>query len=271
MALQRSLLPGPDPSTEALTPATATGLTSTEIQRLKNSLDQSVSDNTRAMYASAWRSFQTWAQARGSLSLPAAPPLAAAYLAHLAEERHLSVATIRLHRAALAAMHKAGGHEDPTDNEGVKRVLQGISKAHGRSQRPAKPLSAEALAAVKATARLRRPLGAGGKRHESADRASWRDRVDLALLSVLREGLLRRSEAAALTWGDVELRDNGTGQINIRRSKTDPQSRGGNPLHRQARRGGTQGYQARRGTAGQDHTGLRTVAPPDRSESEGRS
>ncbi|MCY4365908.1 MAG: tyrosine-type recombinase/integrase [Chloroflexi bacterium] len=50
--------------------------------------------------------------------------------------------------------------------------------------------------------------------------------MDLALLSVLRDGLLRRSEAAALTWGDLELRDNGTALINIPRSKTDQEGEG---------------------------------------------
>ena len=43
--------------------------------------------------------------------------------------------------------------------------------------------------------------------------------------------------------------------------ENNPQSRGGNPLHRQARRGGTQGYQARRGTAGQDHTPAFGLSP----------
>ena len=47
--------------------------------------------------------------------------------------------------------------------------------------------------------------------------------MDVALLSVLRDGLLRRSEVAALTWGDVELRDNGSALLQVRRSKTDPE------------------------------------------------
>ena len=37
---------------------------------------------------------------------------------------------------------------------------------------------------------------------------------------------MRRSEAAALTWSDVELRDNGTALINVRRSKTDQEGEG---------------------------------------------
>ena len=222
--MQNSLLPSPQNPGESLPPA-ATGLTGADLARLRRNLDSSVSDNTRVMYNSAWSSFEIWAQARGALAMPASPPLVAAYLAWLAEERRLSVATIRLHKGALAAIHKAAGHPDPADNEGVRRIMQGIARAHGKAQRQAKPLTAEALAAVKATARRRRPLE-DGKRQESAERASWRGRVDLALLSILRDGLLRRSEAAALTWGDVEFRDNGSALLQLRRSKTDQEAEG---------------------------------------------
>ena len=124
--MQNSLLPAPQNPGESLPPAAA-GRTGTDLARLRRSLDSSVSDNTRAMYNSAWRGFETWAQARGDLAMPASPPLVAAYLAWLAEERRLSVATIRLHKAA--------GHPDPTDNEGVSRIMQGIARAHGESQR----------------------------------------------------------------------------------------------------------------------------------------
>ena len=104
--------------------------------------------------------------------MPASTPLIAAYLSHLAEDRRLSVTTIRLNKAALAAVHKAAGHEDPTDNEGVRKVMQGISRTRGRAQSQAKPLTAEALATVKATARSRRSLGTDGRRQESAERAA---------------------------------------------------------------------------------------------------
>ena len=42
-----------------------TGLTDQDRRRIEDALDQSVSDNTRVMYASAWRSFKEWARARG--------------------------------------------------------------------------------------------------------------------------------------------------------------------------------------------------------------
>ena len=203
----------------------ADALTGADLQRLQQSLDSSVSENTRKMYASAWRSFEEWTRPRGALAMPASSTLVAAYLAHLAEERGLSVPTIRLHKAAQAAVHKTHGHDDPTDHEGVRRIMKGIARSHGRAQKQAKPLTAEVLAAVRAAANTRRPLG-DGKKQESAQRASWRGRVDLALLSVLRDGLLRRSEAHSLKWADVDFRNNGTALLQLRRSKTDQEGEG---------------------------------------------
>ena len=117
MTRQNSLMPRRQPAEPDLRPAPASNLsrdlTNTDVQRIQASLDRSVSANTRAMYASAWRAFQAWTRARGGLAMPASPPLVAAYLGHLAGERRLSVATLRLHKAALAAMHRAAGHDDP--------------------------------------------------------------------------------------------------------------------------------------------------------------
>ena len=50
--------------------------------------------------------------------------------------------------------------------------------------------------------------------------------MDLALLSVLRDGLLRLSETHLLTWTDVEFRNNGTALLQLHRSKTDQESEG---------------------------------------------
>ena len=224
MALQNPLILAPEKDQNALAPTA--GLTTADLVRLRHSLDSSVSDNTRTMYNSAWRGFEAWAQARGTMAMPASPPLIAAYLAYLAEERRMSVPTVRLHKAALAAIHKAAGHPDPTDNEPVKQIMKGIARAHGKGQKQAKPLTAEALAAVKTTAGIKRPFGGRGKGLESAQRASWRARVDLALLATLRDGLMRRSEAAALTWNDIEFRDDGAALITLRRSKTDQEAEG---------------------------------------------
>ena len=50
--------------------------------------------------------------------------------------------------------------------------------------------------------------------------------MDVALASVMRDAMLRRSEAAALEWADVELRPDGSGRLRVRRSKTDQEGEG---------------------------------------------
>ena len=108
--------------------------------------------------------------------MPAMPELVAAFLTELAEQG-LSVATLRLQKAVLGRPHRSLGHPDPADTEGVRGVMAGLAREHGRPQRQARPLTEAALAAVRVTApcpggtrgsirtgakRPGRPSGAGG-------------------------------------------------------------------------------------------------------------
>ena len=54
---------------------------------------------------------------------------------------------------------------------------------------------------------------------ESAEAAQARGAIDVAIVGVMSDGGLRRSEAAALTWGDVEFWADGTGRITIEKGK----------------------------------------------------
>ena len=72
-------------------------------------------------------------------------------------------------RAAIRHHHSEAGHANPADNEGVRHVMRGLT---------------------------RRAAQEGG-------------RVDVALISVMRDAMLRRGEAAALTWADVVSRATG--------------------------------------------------------------
>ena len=203
-----------------------TGLTVQDQRRIQDALDSSTSANTRRAYNQAWRRFEAWMKDRGrGHPLPASPELVAAFLAKLAEAGK-SVATLRLTKSALAAVHRSTGHQDPTDNEGVRKVMAGIARVNGRPQRQAKPLTETALAAVKATAMQPRRHQGQAVREENAWVARRRGQVDVALLSVLRDGLLRRSEALALRWGDVEIQEDGSARIHVLRSKTDPEAEG---------------------------------------------
>ena len=54
---------------------------------------------------------------------------------------------------------------------------------------------------------------------ESPETAQRRGALHLAIIGVVADGGLRRSEAAALTWGDVELWADGTGRLTVQKGK----------------------------------------------------
>ena len=127
---------------------------------------------------------------------------------------------------AIRAAHLEAGDADPSASEGVRRVLRGLSRqrAGQGGRRQAAALTAEALAAIRATAAA--PRAGPTTRTESPEAARIRGAVDVALASVMRDAMLRRSEAAALEWADVELRPDGSGRLRVRRSKTDQEGEG---------------------------------------------
>jgi len=176
--------------------------------------------STRRCYRSQWRQ---WAQARGHDVLPAAPMAVADYLLDRAEAG-ASIATVKLGRSALAAIHKDAGRPDPTENDGVRRVQAALTRTISRPQQQAAALTREVQVAIQAMASFPRTLPSG--QMETPDRARHRALVDIALIAVMRDALLRRSEAAALTWGDLELASDGSGRLMVRNSKTDQSGEG---------------------------------------------
>ena len=71
MTQQQALLPAnAEPDNQDLL-TIPEGLGPTDVQRIRQSLDSSVSENTRASYRSAWKTFERWAQARAALAMPA--------------------------------------------------------------------------------------------------------------------------------------------------------------------------------------------------------
>ena len=101
-----------------------------------------------------------------------------------------------------------------------------------RRERPQKParvtgLTCEVIAKIEATVCAPRKGRGRGHSMESAKGATQRGNVDSALVRTLRDGLLRRSEAAALQWQDLSVEaSDGSGRLHIAHSKTDQEARG---------------------------------------------
>ena len=197
-------------------------LTPTDHIRLDETERHEQSENTRRNYESQWKLWREWSAYRGTADLPAPPEMIRAYLAERAEFGH-KPSTLRLAAAAIARVHADNGLESPI-NDRVRRTLKSLSEQYGRHQKQASALTAEVLAAVRATACL--PRRSRGGKLETEEYARRRGLVDIAMLSLMRDALLRRGEAAALTWADVAGEPDGTGRLRIVRSKTDREGRG---------------------------------------------
>ena len=135
-----------------------------------------------------------------------------------------SIATLRLATSAIAKAHQWAGHESPCRDRGVREALKGWGRRLAKPRRQAGALTANTLAVIRLTALKPHARGRG---FETAEQAAERARFDLALVEVLSDGGLRRSEAAALTWGDMQRCDDGSGRITVIRSKTDVEVQGG--------------------------------------------
>ena len=212
---------------EILSEEAAESLAAADRTRLREALGSSLSASTRRAYLGHWAAFEAWAAGRGYRALPAAPATVAAHLAELAEAQDASVSTLRVRRAAVGAVHRAKGLPDPAADELVRKALAGLARKFARPQRQAAPLSEASLAAIRATACLQR-IGGGPvrRRQESSEAARRRGLVDIALCAVMRDAMLRREEAAALTWGDIAFEDDGSARLAILRSKTDAGAEG---------------------------------------------
>ena len=208
---------------EAVEASAPGGLAASDADRVRKALASALAENTRRAYLGHWAAFGDWCGKHGYSPAPAAPETVAAHLAAIAEA--CSASTLKVRRAALGAAHRAAGLDDPAGSELVRKTLAGLVRERAAPQRQARALGLGELAAIRATACAPR-TGRQSGRTESGEKARARGRADIALCSVLFFAGLRRSEAAALAWGDVEASEDGSGLLWVRRSKTDQEAEG---------------------------------------------
>ena len=162
-----------------------------------SSLESVLSDNTRRVYGTQWRLFQGWCDEVGLSALPAEPLTVARYLAARANSG-ASIATMRLAASAITKAHEWAKLESPCWDPGVRASLNGWGRCLAKPQRQSGALTADVLAVIHLTVVQPRRRGRG---FETAEQAAERAKFDLALVATLSDAGLRRSEAAALTWG----------------------------------------------------------------------
>lgn len=162
--------------------------------------------NTRRAYASDWQAFAGWCAAAQLQAMPAAPETVGLYLAAQAET--LRPGTLGRRLVAIAAAHRAAGHQLDTRHRAIRETLAGIKRQHGTAQQGKAPA---------VVAEIRRMVEA-----QPETLAGTRNR---AILLLGFAGAFRRSEIAGLDVEDLAFTAEGV-VVALRRSKTDQQGEG---------------------------------------------
>lgn len=174
-------------------------------ERVADAIESALAPSTRTAYRGALGRLRRWARREGFRE-PTHPAALAAYLTELAATgRSASIVATTLAAVRRDAFER--GIPDPTGDRSLTLVVEGVRRQIAGEHRVEKahPLSTPEIARILA----------------AIDQETVAGRRDAFLIAgLLYAGALRRSEAGALTRGDVALGADGI-RVTLRRSKTD--------------------------------------------------
>ena len=121
--------------------------------------------------------------------------------------------TIKVAAAAIAHNPRDAGFDVPLRNGATRAVLDELTQDDFPGPIRALPLDLDCYLAIRKTAYEPRSSRGGGM--ERATNARRRGVLDVAMIGLMRDARLRVSEAAALTWGDLERVQGGSGRVRV--------------------------------------------------------
>ena len=163
-------------------------------------------------YRYQWEAFSNWTLADGRPALPASPEYVKEYLV----KRHIqgaSVSTLNVAAAAIARMHTLAVLPNPCAEDDVLEVLRELASDTPPVSVRALPLDFNGYLAIRRTAHT--PRISRGGRPERPDSARRRGNLDIAMIGVMRDAMLKVREAAELRWTDLEILDDDTGRLRV--------------------------------------------------------
>ena len=213
----------------------AVGLTVEDVQDVVGSMFDSKADGTQDVYGKHWRYFGRW-YGRLQVEMPElgadhVRPLKLSelvtdhvrvYLKTNRANRHWSVSWLCCAVAAIKGALEFESLEKQVDWELVGSDLRKYRRRDRTVPRGVDGITRELFEMIEAAAPRR-------MRGEWPDRTKRRAALDLALIALMRDCLLRRSEAAAVTWGDIKIERKGLhwyGVLTIPHSKVDQYGQG---------------------------------------------
>ena len=184
---------------------------------------QSRAENTTRSYGRAMAAFEDWCRDWQTSALPASEGTIKVYLHTRIKELDWRPSTVKAAFAGIVDAHKRAGYGNVVRDPTFRDFLRGVDNADLRRQRQARPFREVEMQVVRATAHAPRKVRGHWEAEQEARR---RGALDVALLEVMRDALLRISEAAELRWGDIDFSPDGCGLLLVRRSKTDQAGEG---------------------------------------------
>ena len=197
-----------------------TELSPADAQLVENTVNASISANSARAYASDWKGFVRWCEAKGYSPMPATSNIVILYLREKAETVKLdgtyaySVATLVRWASSINQRHIQANVTPPKTDERVMRALKAIRHMRGSGQRRVSPLMTDELKNVLRTAAT------------DAWPAAVFARRDAAILLTGYAGAFRRSELSSLNIADAIPQIHDGFHLHLRRSKTDQDGRG---------------------------------------------
>ena len=218
VSLQAGSFSGQGAQRQLISPMSTQYIITDELLSIINTINgEDLAYNTKKLRAEGMAVWATWATVNQRRILPAEPASVANFIARLAELGR-STPTIREHLKGIVTYHNLLGLDSPVTNQ-VTKVVQAIQRLHGRWGKQASGLSRQDVKAIERTAFT--PL-----RRETPEQTRERGLKIIALVKLMRDCLLRRSEAASATWGDISPYDDGSGVLFIEASKMDKVGKG---------------------------------------------
>ena len=223
------------PTLPAIRPATADPALLARLEAHAEKAAGAFAANTKAAYASDTRIFTAWCADRDLCALPATAATIAAFVADMATTR--KPATVARYVTSVGVMHTAAGIAiSPTHHSDVRLALKTMRRTYGTAQKQAPALGRGEIDRILAALTGGGLTGGGltggevtGGEVTGGGQLTGGGLIglrDAALVSVLYDTLLRRSEVVALDCADVERAADGTGSVRVRRSKGDQEGAG---------------------------------------------
>ena len=174
------------------------GLTLAEVQGIYGQVFDGVANGTKGVYQKHLSYFGRWCQGRGIKRSQVETDHVTVYLREMREARSLSVSSLGCAAAAIKKALEWDGRGGAVDWDDIGDRLRGYRRRDRQQPAAVDGITREYFELLEAAAWL--PM-VGEWPEKTARRAT----AVVALVAVMRDSLLRRSEAAALRWGDIRV------------------------------------------------------------------